>query len=141
MVQRANRSKLFRGFSSTNKITPRTETFDIDLVKNDILNHFSTAKGERLMRPNFGSIIWDLLFEPYDDTVRDEVIADVEDIVGLDSRVTLQSVDVIEFEHGLRVNVAVIYHPIEALETFDIEFDRRNRIGEEDFSSDLTLLE
>ena len=141
MVQRVNRSKLFRGFSSTDKITPRTETFDIDLVKSDILNHFRTAKGERVMRPEFGSIIWDLLFEPFDETVRDEVIADVENIIGLDSRITLQNIDVIEFEHGLRINVAVIYHPIEALETFDIDFDRRNRIGEPAFASDLTLLE
>ena len=128
MVERANRSRLFRGFNSIDKISPTTEIFDIELVKRDLLNHFHTIRGERVMRPNFGSIIWDLLFEPFDDIIREEVVADVETIIGFDSRVTLQQIDVVEFEHGLRVNVAVIYHPLEAIGLFEVDFDRRNQI-------------
>ncbi len=137
MVERVNRSRLFRGFNSVDKISPMTEIFDIELVKRDLLNHFHTVRGERVMRPNFGSIIWDLLFEPFDETVREEVVADVETIIGFDSRVTLQQIDVVEFEHGLRVNVAVIYHPLEAIGLFEIDFDRRNQIGGSELSGDL----
>ena len=93
------------------------------------------------MRPDCGSIIWDLLFEQYDETIRDEVVADVQDIIGLDSRVTLQSVDVIEFEHGLRINISVIYRPLDTLETFSVEFDRRNRNSASDFVGTSNLLE
>lgn len=137
MPQLATRTRLFRGFNSIDEIRPETELFDLELVKRDLLNHFYTIKGERLMRPNFGSIIWDLLFEPFDDTVRDEVTADVETIIALDSRVELQQLDVIEFEHGLRINVALLYVPLNAIGTFEIEFDRRNQIGGPELSGDL----
>lgn len=137
MVERVKRTRLFRGFNSIDKISPSTEIFDSELVKRDLLNHFHTSRGERVMRPNFGSIIWDLLFEPFDNIIREEVVADVETIIGFDSRVTLQQVDVVEFEHGLRINVALLYHPLEAIGLFEIEFDRRNQIGRAELSGDL----
>jgi len=60
MVEIVGSQRLFRGFSSVEKITPTTEITDIDLVKRDLLNHFFTMKGERVMRPEFGSSIWEL---------------------------------------------------------------------------------
>jgi len=50
----------YKGFSSVNASNFGNKLFDFDLIKQDILNHFNTKKGERLMNPNFGSIIWDL---------------------------------------------------------------------------------
>ena len=129
MVQRATRHRLFRGFSSFNSITPQTQLFDIALVKQDLLNHFHTAKGERVMRPEFGSIIWDLLFEPFDEDTREAIVADVESVIDQETRVILQDVDIIEFEHGLRLNVSVLYQPLDVFGTFEIEFDRRSQIN------------
>lgn len=137
MVVRANRSKLFRGFSSLDKINPKTEIFDIALVKQDLLNHFHTSRGERVMRPEFGSIIWDLLFEPFDQDLKDAVVADVQNVIDQEPRVTLRTVDVIEFEHGLRINISVIYNPLDVIGTFELEFDRRNQISSTEFAEDL----
>lgn len=129
MVERTVRNRIFRGFSSINTIAPQTQLFDIDLVKQDLLNHFHTAKGERLMRPNFGSLIWDLLFEPFDEDTREAIISDVESITAQETRVTLQNIDIREFEHGLRLDISVIYEPLGIFGTFEIEFDRRNQIS------------
>ena len=128
MVEIIGRKRLFRGFSSIEKITPNTEITDIDLVKRDLLNHFFTQKGERVMRPEFGSIIWNLLFEPFDGTTREAIIADVESIIAQEPRVELEKLDVLEFEHGIRLNIALFYVPLNAFRTFEIEFDRRNTI-------------
>lgn len=126
MVQRARRSRLFRGFSSFDSITPQTELFDFELVKRDILNHFETVKGERVMRPDFGSSIWDLLFEPFDADTREAIIADVNSIIDQESRVVLQRLDIIEFDHGLRLDVQVLYIPLDTFGSFQVDFDRRN---------------
>jgi len=128
MAKRFNRTRLFKGFSSIGKSRPNTEIIDIELVKQDLLNHFNTTKGERVMRPNFGSIIWDLLFDPFDSPTREAVIADVESIISFDPRVELLNIEVVEFEHGLRVSAELLYVPFNAVETFDVEFDRRNNI-------------
>jgi phage baseplate assembly protein W len=37
---------------------------DAELVKQNLYNHFNVRKGEKLMQPNFGTIIWNMLFEP-----------------------------------------------------------------------------
>jgi len=133
MVVRANRNKLFRGYSSFDSIKPKTEVFDLELVKRDLLNHFHTIRGERVMRPNFGSIIWDLLFDPFDQDLKDAVLDDVQNIISQDPRVRLRSLDIIEFEHGLRINISVLYVPLDAIGTFELEFDRRNQISRNDF--------
>lgn len=128
MVQKINRKQLFRGFSSVERIDPRTEITDINLIKRDLLNHFFTIKGERVMRPTFGSIIWDMLFEPFDELVREAVIADVQNIIAQEPRVELQDLNVFEYEQGLRIDVEVLYVPFNVVGTFDINFDRRNAI-------------
>jgi len=127
MVERAVRKRLFRGFSSVDIIRPQTEVFDINLVKRDLLNHFHTSRGERVMRPNFGSLIWDLLFEPFDDDTREAIIADVESVIAQETRVILQDIGITEFEHGLRLDITVLYEPLGVFGTFEVEFDRRNQ--------------
>lgn len=137
MVERATRNKLFRGYSSFDSIRPNTAIFDIELVKQDLLNHFHTSRGERVMRPNFGSTIWDLLFEPFDQELKDAVVADVQNVIDQEPRVILQTIDVIEFEHGLRINISVIYNGLDVIGTFELEFDRRNQISRTEFAGDL----
>lgn len=126
MADTVRKKRLFLGYYSGNKINPDTEISDIELIKRDLLNHFHTSKGERVMRPNFGSIIWDLLFEPLDAPTKEAILADVENVIGQEPRVELQDLDIIEFEHGLRIEVGLLYVPFNALATFSVDFDRRN---------------
>ncbi len=128
MAEKVNRKQLFRGFSSIDAKTPTTELVDIELIKRDLLNHFHTIKGERLMRPDYGSIIHELLFDPFDEMVKEAVIADARSIIAQETRVQIRSMDVFEFEQGLRIDIEVLYVPFNVLETFEITFDKRNEI-------------
>lgn len=132
VARQLRREQLFRGFSSIGAIKPSTEISDIELLKRDLLNNFYTARGERVMRPNYGSIIWELLFDPFDETTREAIIADVESIIDAEPRVQLVQFDIIEYEHGVRLNLGLQYEPFNALEIMEIEFDRRNRIQASD---------
>ena len=53
----------FIGFSTDGKTKPPFSLVDLDLVKQDILNQLKTSKGERVMRPNYGSIIKESLMK------------------------------------------------------------------------------
>ena len=71
----------FRGYSSIGTSFLNPVLYDLALAKQDLLNHFNTRKGERIMMPEFGSIVWDMLFEPLDDFTIGLIDADVRLII------------------------------------------------------------
>lgn len=80
---------LYRGFSSVANQGISTALFEIALIKQDLLNHFNTRIGERVGRPKFGSIIWDLLFDLGDPRTESLVVQDAQRIISMDPRVKL----------------------------------------------------
>ena len=78
---------LYRGFSTNANEGLNTKLFDVELVRQDLLNEFSTRLGERVGRPQFGSIIHDLLFDLNDPRTEGLVQADIERIINNDPRV------------------------------------------------------
>lgn len=111
------RSK-FRGYSSIDTSFLSPVRYDLDLARQDLLNHFNTRKGERIMLPEFGSIVWDLLFDPLDDRTIYLIDQDVRAIIKNDPRWELQSVDISEGPNALRIDVTVTYLPTS--ETVDL---------------------
>jgi phage baseplate assembly protein W len=98
----------------------------IELIKRDLMNEFQTRKGERLMMPTFGTIIWDLLFEPFTDGTKAAIVDDVKRIVGHDTRVGLRTVNVSTSAHGIMVALDLDYKPYGSVGSFSLEFDRRS---------------
>lgn len=116
--------KTFTGFSSLNSAKISTKLTDIDLIKQDLTNHFSIKKGEKLENPNFGSLIPYLLFEPYSDDVIAAIEDDVESIINFDPRCRLDVVAVEQNEEGNGVYVycEVTYIPFAESGTISWEF-------------------
>ena len=85
---------LYRGFSSVANQGIDTRLFDVELVKQDLLNNFSTRLGERVGRPGFGSIIHDLLFDLADDRTEGLVVSDAQRIFADDPRVVPREIKV-----------------------------------------------
>jgi phage baseplate assembly protein W len=102
--------------------------YDIDLVKQDLLNHFYIRKGEKLENPNFGTVIWDILFEPFTEEVKTIVSKDVEAIINYDPRISVNSVTVDSTEQGLRIEAEITYLPFNITEKMKFEFDRNNSV-------------
>jgi phage baseplate assembly protein W len=118
--------KTYIGFSTQGSERSRNWTlYDVELVKRDLLNHFYTRVGERVMRPTFGCRIWDFLMEPLNDANRDSVIEEATRVVRSDPRVDLVALDVTEYEHGLRLDVTVNYIGLNVIDTFIVNFEGR----------------
>tara|TARA_Y100000590_G_scaffold181109_2_gene206429 strand:- start:8208 stop:8681 length:474 start_codon:yes stop_codon:yes gene_type:complete len=115
--------RIYKGFSSNNPNAVNNMLYDADLIKQDIYNHFMTAKGERVMLPNFGSIIWDYLYDPLDSQTKSIVEEDARSIVAADPRVELLNIEVVGFEQGIVVNIRLNILPQNMVEDMAITFN------------------
>lgn len=124
-----NNSVLFtyNGFSSKEDKS-NFKLYDIDLVKQDIINHFYIRKGEKLMNPEFGTVIWDLLFEPFTEEVKKFITEDVEQIINYDPRIAINGVSIDATDMGIRIEADITYLPFNINEQMTFNFDRNNRI-------------
>jgi len=117
----------YKGFNSSNQ-SKNFKQYDIDLVKQDIINHFYIRKGEKLNNPEFGTIIWDLMFEPFTDDVKLAIVKDVEEIINYDPRIEIDTIFVDSTDAGIRVEASVNYLPFNLAEKMQFDFDRNNAI-------------
>lgn len=117
-------SKQYRGISTVDPDNSSFKLYDISLIKQDIVNHFHIRQGEKLENPTFGTIIWDILFEPLTDSLRDAIIQNVTDIVNYDPRVSVDSVVVDAFESGIQIDCSLTYLPYNISETMRLRFDQ-----------------
>lgn len=101
MAQIQNKSRIFVGYSSVDTSIKGTLWADLDLIKRDLVNHFYTRKGERVMNPNFGCVIWDLMFEPMTQDNIQAILDDCYSIVTSDGRVSINNIDIIQYDTGL----------------------------------------
>ena len=113
---------IYKGFSTINR-SKKFRVTDIELAKQDLLNHFSVRKGEKLMQPNFGSIIWSLLFEPMDDHINQMIVDDVTRIVSYDPRLGLENITVVTQDFGLQIELDLVYIPTNQSTTLSLQFD------------------
>ena len=117
----------YRGFSS-NETTKNYKLYDIDLVKQDLINHFYIRKGEKLENPEFGTVIWDMLFEQFTEEVKTIIAKDVEDIVNYDPRLIVNEVQIDSTDQGIRIQADVTYVPFNINEKMTFNFDRVNSL-------------
>ncbi len=119
---------IYRGFNTIDRDFGPYKLRDQALIIRDLLNHFTIRKGEKLHNPNFGSIIWNTLFEPLTPTIKEDIRKDVERIVNYDPRIrALNRVTVTEYESGLRLDVEITFATGDQRANLQLEFDRNTR--------------
>ena len=118
--------KMYKGFSTVSNKTETFSLYDFELIKQDLLNHFYVRQGERLMQPTFGTIIWDLLFEPLTDQVKNLIVQNVTKIVNYDPRVIAENVVVTSYESGIQIDCRLTYLPYNISEKLQLQFDQSN---------------
>ena len=119
-------SRTYRGISTVNEGNSSKVLYDLSLIKQDILNHFHIRQGEKLSDPEFGTIIWDALFEPFTGDMKNAIIDNVSNIVNYDPRVKVNNIKVDQYESGLQIEVSLVYLPYNISENMKLTFDQNN---------------
>lgn len=112
----------YRGFSTVNQVKKFRLT-DLELVKRDLINHFSIKKGEKLMNPNFGSIIWNMMFEPLTADVKSTIVEDVKTIINYDPRLRVDGVLIDELDYGIQIQIDLTFLPDNYADSLKLEFN------------------
>lgn len=117
--------RLFYGYSTVDTNSKKQQFADIELIKRDLLNHFHTRKGERVMMPTYGCGIWDLFFDQFDETAKESIIDECTKVVQADSRLQLVNIAVTQLDQGFIVQMDIFYVPFNVINTFSVQFDNR----------------
>lgn len=117
---------LYRGFS-TLVSKKKFSLTDYELAKQDLINYFNIRKGNKLMQPNFGTIIWDMLFEPLTEDVQQVITGDITRIVGYDPRLRIGQIAVTEQTNGLLIQITLSYVQSDQTDTINLNFNRTNQ--------------
>lgn len=117
----------YRGISTVNPDEKTFKLYDLALIKQDIVNHFHIRLGEKLENPGFGTIIWDVLYEPLTDNLKEVIVQNVTDIITThERRVRVENVIVSSYESGIQIECDLTYLEYSISEKLRFSFDQAN---------------
>jgi len=117
---------MYKGFSTVGKVTNFRLT-DFELVRRDILNHFYIRKGEKLMNPGFGTIIWNVIHEPFTEDLKSIIQEDVKAIASYDPRVSFDNIVITEYDRGIQILLELRYLQTNQTNTMNLQFDNTSK--------------
>jgi phage baseplate assembly protein W len=117
-----NSSVTFKGFSSRAE-KQNFKVYDFECAKQDLINRLSVRKGERVENPNFGTIIYDVLFEPFTEALKDQITEDITENLNADPRLATEEILVSEADKGVAIQATIRYVPLNIVEKLRFAFD------------------
>ena len=120
--EKSKSSVTFKGFSS--RTTGQSfKVYDFECAKQDLINRLSVRKGERVENPEFGTIIYDAIFEPFTEQLKDAIIEDITANLNADSRIATEEILVTEADKGIAIQATIKYVPLNITEKLRFNFD------------------
>tara|TARA_B100000424_G_C22782310_1_gene420583 strand:+ start:363 stop:776 length:414 start_codon:yes stop_codon:yes gene_type:complete len=120
-----NKTVTFKGFSS--KADKKNfKLYDFEVAKQDLINRLSVRKGERVENPEFGTIIYDTLFEPFTETLKEAILDDITANLNADPRISTTDIIVTEADHGIAIQATITYVPLDITEKLRFNFDENS---------------
>ena len=121
----SNKSVTFKGFSSRAD-QKNFKLYDFEVAKQDLINRLSIRKGERVENPEFGTIIYDALFEPFTDALKDDILEDITANLNADPRISTEEILVSEADKGIAIQATITYVPLNITEKLRFNFDENS---------------
>ena len=118
----ASASVTFKGFSSRAE-KQNFKVYDFECAKQDLINRLSVRKGERVENPEFGTIIYDVLFEPFTDVLKEQITEDISQNLNADPRIATEEILVSQADKGIAIQATIKYVPLNIVEKLRFAFD------------------
>lgn len=121
----SNKKVTFKGFSS--RADKRNfKLYDFEVAKQDLINRLSVRKGERVENPEFGTIIYDAIFEPFTEALKDAIVDDITANLNADPRIATEEILVSEADKGIAIQATITYVPLNITEKLRFNFDENS---------------
>lgn len=116
----------FIGFSTQGQRKKFT-LVDTELIKQDLKNAFNIRQGELVGRPDYGTAIWDFLFESQVIETETAINNEVQRVAGGDPRLKVVGVAVFPQQNGILIEMQLQFVPSSTVERLALFFDQETR--------------
>ena len=114
---------LFVGYSSIDQFKKFT-LVDLELIKRDLLNAFNIRQGQLVGRPQYGTNLWDFMFESQMTDTEQAIQDEIQRVVGGDPRIFItQPPQLFPQDNGLLIQLDVQFIPSSEALRLSIFFD------------------
>jgi phage baseplate assembly protein W len=116
----------FIGFNTIDQYKKFT-LVDFQLIKRDLLNYFNIRQGEKVGRPDVGTTMWNLVFEPQTEQTAALIVQEMQRIVGQDPRIYLSSAEAYPQVNGILVELEIQTVQGQTAQLLSVFFDQQTR--------------
>jgi phage baseplate assembly protein W len=118
----------FKGFNTIDQFKKFTLT-DENLVIRNFLNALNIKKGELPGLPDYGTNVWNFVFDPQTPELQQAIETEIQRVVSEDPRLLVESMEFYPFNNGLRIEVSVQVVPDNDLERLVLFFDQNTNLA------------
>ena len=116
----------FIGFNTQDQYKKFT-LLDEALVKRDLLNGLNIRQGQLPGRPQFGTTLWENLFENQSPALVTAIENEIQRVAGYDPRIQISEVQVFPQENGILIQVQLAIVPNTTAQQLSIFFNQQQR--------------
>lgn len=116
----------FIGFNTINQYKKFTLT-DFALIQRDLLNAFNIRQGQLPGRPEYGTVMWDFLFENQIEELQRNVEQEVYRVCAGDPRISVSNVQCFPQQNGFLLQLQITVVPTTNAEILSVFFDLQQR--------------
>lgn len=99
-------------------------TIDEQLVIQDFLNALNIRQGEKVGQPQYGSTVWNFIFEPNTADVQYKLESEIRRVASLDPRLQINTVKAFPKENGILIEVEIAVQPFNAPDVLSVFFNQ-----------------
>ena len=115
----------FIGFNTINQFKKFT-LVDFELIKRDLLNAFNIRQGQLPGRPQYGTILWEFLFENQDQVTQQKILREVQRVVAGDPRISVSSINTYPQQNGILIELELAVVPSTEPQRLAVFFDEQS---------------
>jgi phage baseplate assembly protein W len=116
----------FIGFNTQGQFKKFTLT-DFALIKRDLLNAFNIRQGQLPGRPDYGTVLWDFLFENQVEELQRNIEQEVQRVAGGDPRIFISDIQAYPQQNGILIELQLQIVASTDAERLNVFFDLETR--------------
>jgi phage baseplate assembly protein W len=116
----------FIGFNTIGQ-NKKFTAVDFDLIKIDLLNAFNIRQGELPGRPEYGTVIWNYVFENQTTETQEAIYREIQRVCAGDPRLYISGIQAFPQENGILIQLGLAVVPNTTAEQLSIFFDQQQR--------------
>lgn len=104
-------------------------TTDAQLVVQNYINAMNIRRGEKVGQPEYGTRLWDFIFDPNTSEVRGRIETELRRIANLDPRLELNRIATFPREDGIVVEIELAVTPFNNPAIISVFFERETNFA------------